>query len=112
MHVQKGLFREKSTDCRPGGGVNYAGPTTCVSVFYCAYSSEWYSQCVPETVKSAIMLSALTLVSYLLLGFGSTTTTTTFVGTTTTTASAASASTTSISGYAKFATGRGVFVIN
>jgi hypothetical protein len=113
MYVWKGPFQKKSTDRRLGGGVSYAGPTTCVTGYYCAYSNEWYSQCVPGTGKNATMLSVLVSVSYPLLGSSSTTTTTTSVGgTTTTTSSGASTSTTSISGYAKVVTGKGVFEIN
>jgi len=30
-----------------GGGVNWTGQTTCVAGYYCYYSSEYYSQCIP-----------------------------------------------------------------
>ncbi|PVF92689.1 putative pectate lyase [Serendipita vermifera] len=31
------------------GGLNWTGPTTCVSGATCVYSNDWYSQCVPST---------------------------------------------------------------
>ncbi|PVF99220.1 hypothetical protein CPB86DRAFT_814169 [Serendipita vermifera] len=30
------------------GGLNWTGPTTCVSGATCVYSNDWYSQCVPS----------------------------------------------------------------
>ncbi|CAK4624538.1 unnamed protein product [Aphanomyces euteiches] len=30
------------------GGTGYTGPTTCVSGYTCKFSSQWYSQCVPN----------------------------------------------------------------
>ncbi|KAG8984167.1 hypothetical protein FRB90_005502 [Tulasnella sp. 427] len=30
------------------GGLNYTGPTTCVSGYTCTYSNDYYSQCVPS----------------------------------------------------------------
>ncbi|KAF3941967.1 Endoglucanase-1 [Dactylella cylindrospora] len=31
------------------GGINWTGPTTCVSGYVCTYSNDWYSQCIPGT---------------------------------------------------------------
>eukprot|EP00404_Azadinium_spinosum_P023876 CAMPEP_0180587690 /NCGR_PEP_ID=MMETSP1037_2-20121125/17255_1 /TAXON_ID=632150 /ORGANISM="Azadinium spinosum, Strain 3D9" /LENGTH=449 /DNA_ID=CAMNT_0022605827 /DNA_START=96 /DNA_END=1445 /DNA_ORIENTATION=- len=31
------------------GGIDYDGPTCCVSGYHCNRQSEWYSQCVPDT---------------------------------------------------------------
>ncbi|KAG8846134.1 hypothetical protein FRB91_001134 [Serendipita sp. 411] len=42
------------------GGINWTGPTTCVSGYTCQYSNDWYSQCVPGVATTAVSSSTTT----------------------------------------------------
>ncbi|KAH6683872.1 glycoside hydrolase superfamily [Halenospora varia] len=42
------------------GGSSWTGLTTCVTGYYCWYSNQWYSQCVPGTATSAGTTAATT----------------------------------------------------
>ncbi|KZS89314.1 cellulase CEL6B [Sistotremastrum niveocremeum HHB9708] len=42
------------------GGINYSGPTTCVSPYVCTYSNPYYSQCLPGTSSSSSSHSTTT----------------------------------------------------
>lgn len=46
-----------------GGGINWAGPTTCVSGSICVYSNPYYSQCLPGTVSVSSTKPSSTLTS-------------------------------------------------
>ncbi|KAK3072419.1 Endoglucanase EG-II [Teratosphaeriaceae sp. CCFEE 6253] len=40
------------------GGTGFTGSTTCVSGYYCSFSSQYYSQCVPGSASSAAATTA------------------------------------------------------
>ena len=31
------------------GGINWSGPTSCISGYTCVYQNDWYSQCLPAS---------------------------------------------------------------
>ena len=53
------------TDRMLGGGINWAGPTTCVTGYTCVYSNPYYSQCVPGSgVNSKDWISECCVLSF------------------------------------------------
>ncbi|KAL2130376.1 hypothetical protein VTI74DRAFT_6538 [Chaetomium olivicolor] len=67
------------------GGINFTGPTTCVSGAYCAKYNDWYYQCIPSPSSTSTSVKATTT---------STPTTPSTSTRTTSTSSAASSTTT------------------
>lgn len=59
-----GITMAQQTGWGQCGGRDWTGPVTCVSGYFCQYSNEWYSQCVPgkylRTPRGQFPLSALT----------------------------------------------------